>query len=260
MLKIVLCGTAGRMGREIINASKRDRHIKIIAGVEEKSNAFVGKMIDDIPVFDDVLKVIEKSDVIVEFTNSKATMENLKKVAKYKKPYCIGTTGFTEKEIEQIRIFSKKFPIFLSPNMSLGVNHLFNLVRNTACVLSEYDIEIVETHHRMKKDAPSGTALAIVNEIKKIMPDLKLLYGRQGLVGERNKKEICISAVRGGDVVGEHRVLFLGQGEFLELRHYATNRQCFAMGTIQAVKFLAKQKPGLYSMVDFLKNRGVELH
>lgn len=260
MLKIVLCGAAGRMGREIISAGHKDSTIKIIAGVEEKANIFVGKKIEDVPIFDDILKVIKKSDVVVEFTSSKATMENLKKVAKFKKPYCIGTTGFTEKEIEQIKIFSKKFPIFLSPNMSLGVNHLFNLVRNTACVLSEYDIEIVETHHRMKKDAPSGTALAIANEIKKIMPDLKLVYGRQGLVGERNKKEICISTIRGGDVVGEHRVLFLGDGEYLELRHYATSRQCFAIGTIQAVQFLVKQRPGLYSMADLLKNSGVEFH
>ncbi|MGQ9464472.1 MAG: 4-hydroxy-tetrahydrodipicolinate reductase [bacterium] len=254
MLKIVLCGAAGRMGREIITTAKRDHHIKIVAGVEEKSNAFVGKMIDDIPIFDDVLKVIEKSDVIVEFTNSKSTIENLKKAAKYKKPYCIGTTGFAKTAIKQIQIFSKEFPIFLSPNMSLGVNHLFNLVKNTARVLSEYDIEIIEVHHRMKKDAPSGTALAIANEIKKITRDRKLIYGRKGLVGERSNKEICISAVRGGDVVGEHRVLFLGQGEFLELRHYATSRQCFAWGTILAVKFLAKQKPGLYSMADLVKN------
>ncbi len=260
MLKIVVCGAAGRMGREIISAAQKDNGIKVIAGVEEKTNAFVGKKIEDVPVFDDILKVIEKSDAVIEFTSSKGTMENLKKTAKFKKPYCIGTTGFTEKEIKQIKMFAKKIPIFLSPNMSVGVNHLFNLVKNTVEILPEYDIEIVETHHRMKKDAPSGTALKIANVIKRIRPDVKFIYGRQGLKGERTKNEICINAIRGGDVVGEHRILFLGQGEFLELRHYATSRQCFAWGTIQAVKFLAKQRPGLYSMEDLLKNIYAKIH
>lgn len=260
MLKIVVCGAAGRMGREIISVAQKNNGIKVIAGVEEKASAFVGKKIEDVPVFDDILKVIEKSDVVVEFTSSKATMENLKKAAKFKKPYCIGTTGFTEKEIKQIKMFAKKFPIFLSPNMSVGVNHLFNLVKNTVEILSEYDIEIVETHHRMKKDAPSGTALKIANVIKRIKPDVNFIYGRQGLKGERTKNEICINAVRGGDVVGEHRILFMGQGEFLELRHYATSRQCFAWGTIQAVKFLAEQSAGLYSMEDFLKNVFAKIH
>jgi len=254
MLKFILCGAAGRMGREIISVAHKDNDIKIFAGVEEKSSSFVSKKIEDVLIFDDILKVIEQADCVVEFTNRNSTMENLRKSAKFKKPYCVGTTGFSEQEINEIKKFSKAFPIFLSPNMSLGVNHLFNLVKNTTQVLSDYDIEIIETHHRAKKDAPSGTALAIANEIKEVKPDVNFVYGRHGFGGERSKKEICINAVRGGDVVGEHRVLFLGQGEFLELRHYATSRRCFAWGTIEAVKFLVKQKPGLYSMANLVKN------
>lgn len=253
MLKVIICGADGRMGREVINTAQKDIEIKIIAGVEDKTNPLIGKKIGEIPIYADILEVIEQADCTIEFTNHSATMENLKKSASFKKPYCIGTTGFSEKELSEIKEFSKSFPIFLSPNMSLGVNHLLNLVRETAQVLSDYDIEIIETHHRAKKDAPSGTALAIANKVKDVKPEIKIIYGRQGIGGERDKNELCISAIRGGDVVGEHRILFLGKGEFLEIRHYATSRQCFASGTVEAVKFLVKQKPGLYSMADLIK-------
>ncbi|MEO0127834.1 MAG: 4-hydroxy-tetrahydrodipicolinate reductase [candidate division WOR-3 bacterium] len=253
MLKIVLCGAAGRMGREIISIVQKSEHVKIIAGIEDKSNPMVNKRIEDIPIYNELLSVIEQADCIVEFTNHIATMENLRKSASYKKPYCIGTTGFSKTEIDEIKEFSRSFPIFLSPNMSLGVNHLLNLVKNTAQVLSDYDIEIIETHHKAKKDAPSGTALAIADKIKEVKPGINIIYGRHGMGDGRNKNELCINAVRGGDVVGEHRILFLGKGEFLEIRHYATSRQCFASGTIEAVKFIVKQRTGLYTMQDLLK-------
>ncbi len=252
MLKIVVCGAAGRMGREIISIAQKSDDVKIIAGVEEKSNPIVNKRIEEIQIYDDLLAVIENSDCIVEFTNHIATMENLRKSAPYKKPYCIGTTGFSKTEIDEIKEFSASFPIFLSPNMSLGVNHLLNLVKSTAQILSGYEIEIVETHHRAKRDAPSGTALAIADKIKEVKPEINIIYGRYGMGGERNKNELCINAVRGGDVIGEHRILFLGNGEFLEIRHYATSRQCFAAGTIEAAKFIVKQKFGMYSMQDLL--------
>ncbi|MGB9721662.1 MAG: 4-hydroxy-tetrahydrodipicolinate reductase [bacterium] len=254
MLKIILCGAAGRMGREIITAVQRSKDIEIIAGIEEKGNSFVGKNVEDIPIYDDVLKVIEQADCIVEFTSHKATMENLRKSAEFKKPYCIGTTAFLDDELSEIKDFSRSFPIFLSPNMSLGVNHLLNLVKQTTQILSDYDIEIIETHHRAKKDAPSGTALSIASKIMEVRSDIKIVFGRHGTGDERSKKEVCINAVRGGDIVGEHRVLFLGQGEFLELRHYATNRQCFASGTIEAVRFIVRKSAGLYSMVDLMKD------
>ncbi|MCX7994971.1 MAG: 4-hydroxy-tetrahydrodipicolinate reductase [candidate division WOR-3 bacterium] len=260
MLKIVVCGAAGRMGREIINLVQKSADIKIIAGVEEKSHPLVNKKIDDIFIHDDLSSMIAEVDCVVEFTNHTATMENLRKSSDYRKPYVIGTTGFSTTEIEEIKEFSKSFPIFLSPNMSLGVNHLLRLVRDTAQILSDYEIEIIETHHRAKRDAPSGTALAIADKIKEARPGINIIYGREGIGEGRKKEEVCISAVRGGDVVGEHRILFFGNGEFLELRHYATSRQCFASGTLEAVKFIVKQKPGLYSMQDLLKYATTEIH
>ncbi len=260
MLKVILCGAGGRMGREIISAAQKDDEIKIIAGIEEKSNPFVNKKIEDIPIYEDITKVIGEADCVVEFTNHIATMENLRKSAPYKKPYCIGTTGFSATEIGEIKELAKSFPILLSPNMSLGVNHLLNLVKNTAQVLSGYDIEIIETHHRAKKDAPSGTALSIAEKIKEVRPELNIIFGRHGIGEERNKNELCINAVRGGDIIGEHRILFLGKGEFLEIRHYATSRQCFASGTIEALKFIVKQRPGLYSMQDLLKYTANGIH
>jgi 4-hydroxy-tetrahydrodipicolinate reductase len=253
MLKVILCGAGGRMGREIISAAQKDGEIRIIAGIEEHNNPFVNKKIEDIPIYDDITKVINEADCVVEFTNHIATMENLRKSKEFRKPYCIGTTGFPENEIAEIKEFANLFPIFLSPNMSLGVNHLMNLVKETVQILDGYDIEIIETHHRAKKDAPSGTALAIADKIREVKKGINIIFGRKGIGDGRGRSEVCINAVRGGDIVGEHRVLFFGDGEFLELRHYATNRQCFASGTIKAVKFLVKQKPGLYSMIDLIK-------
>ncbi len=254
MLKLILCGAGGRMGREIIRAVHNYEDTKIIAGIEEKDSQLIGKTIDGVMIYNDILAVIKNSDCVVEFTNPDATIENLRRVVNFKKSYCIGTTGFSESQIKEIKDCARDFPIFLSPNMSVGVNHLLSLVRDTTRILKDYDIEIIETHHRQKKDSPSGTAKAIAKVIKEVKHDAKFIHGREGIVGERKSDEIGISAVRGGDVIGEHRVMFLGNGEFVELRHYATSRQCFAYGTLLAVRFILKQKPGLYSMDDLVKS------
>lgn len=250
MIKIILCGAEGRMGREIINFAQSLDDIKIVAGIESKDNKFIGKAISDINIESDISKVIKSADCVVEFTNHTATMENLRKVREYKKPYITGTTGFSASELEEIKNISKELPILRAPNMSLGINHLYNMVKSTAKALPDYDVEIVETHHRGKKDAPSGTAKVIARIIAEIRPDTRFIYGRKGAIGERKKGEVCINTVRGGDVAGEHRVFFLGSGEFIELRHYATSRKCFAAGTIEAVRFLAGKPPGLYKIAD----------
>ncbi len=254
MIKVLLCGAAGRMGREIIGAMEEVCDIKIIGGVEARSNQFVNKEFHSIKITDNLLEFISEADCIVEFTTPRATMENLEKAAPFKKPYVIGTTGFSEGEIERIKNFSCEFPILLSPNMSVGINLMYRLVGEVARVLSEYDIEIVETHHRGKRDAPSGTARAFAEIIKGIRREAEFTYGRCGISGERKREEICISAVRGGDIVGEHRLLFLGNGEFLELRHFATSRRCFARGAIEAVRFIVKQKSGFYTMSDLISS------
>lgn len=250
MIKIILCGACGRMGREIIGVAEKSNDIKIIAGIETKGSKFIGEIISSVKIFDDLLAVIKDADCVVEFTNPEATMENLKKAKEYKRPYVIGTTGFLESQISEIKRLADDFPILLSPNMSLGINFLYNLVKETTTALSDYEIEIIETHHRGKKDAPSGTAKAIFEVIKGVRPDVNFVSERMGNVGERKKDEVGIFAVRGGDVIGEHRVIFWGNGEFLELRHFATSRTCFAHGTLEAIRFIVKKEKGFYTMAD----------
>ncbi len=252
MLRLVVCGAAGRMGQEILSAADGSDDIRVIAGIEVSGHESVGKVFKDTRIIDNLESVIEDADCVVDFTDHEAAMANSKKIEAYKKPFVTGTTGFSEKELADIKILAKNLPFFLAPNMSVGVNCLYSLIKSSANVLRNYDIEIIETHHRFKKDAPSGTAKAIAEIIKDARPDTAFIYGRQGLVKGKDKNEVCINSIRGGDIVGEHRVLFLGQGEFIELRHYATSRRCFAAGTLEAVRFIVGKSPGLYTMKDLL--------
>jgi 4-hydroxy-tetrahydrodipicolinate reductase len=253
MIKIIICGAAGRMGREIINAAQSSDDIEIVAGIEAQGNKYVASVISNVHITDDILSVINNVDCVVDFTNHKATIDNLQKIKDLKNPHVIGTTGFSDSEYQEIVARSEEFPIFLAPNMSIGVNHLYNLVQSSVEILEDYDIEVIETHHKGKKDAPSGTAKAIAKVINDAKKGTRFIYGREGMIGARKKGEVCINSVRGGDVVGEHRVLFLGDGEFLELRHYATSRRCFAAGTLEAVRYILRKPPGMYSMKDLLK-------
>ena len=255
MIKLIICGAAGRMGREISNMVKESRDIELVAGIEASGHDLIGTQLNGVDITDDIVKVIKKADCIVDFTNPAATIKNLEKVKVYKKPYVTGTTGFSKEELKKIDTIAKSFAVFLAPNMSIGVNHLYDMVDSCARKLRTYDIEVIETHHRAKKDAPSGTARAIVKVIEQARPDAEFIYGREGLVGARKRNEVCINSVRGGDIVGEHRVLFFGKGEFIELRHYATSRSCFAAGTLEAVKFIMDKGPGLYGMKDMLTKK-----
>lgn len=252
MIRLIVCGAAGRMGKEILSAVEESDDIRVTAGIEASNHESIGKVFGNTKIVDNIESVIEDADCIVDFTNHKAAMGNLEKVKVYKKPFVTGTTGFSKKELADIETLAKGLPVFLSPNMSVGVNYLYNLVKSSARVLENYDIEVIETHHRAKKDAPSGTAKAIAKVIKQARPEVTFIYGRKGFVGGKNKNEVCINSIRGGDIVGEHRVLFLGDGEFIELRHYATSRRCFAVGTLDAVRFIVDKAPGLYAMKDML--------
>lgn len=257
MIKIILCGAAGRMGREIIDLARESDDIEIIAGIEARDNKYVGKTIAGIEIIADIAIAMDQADCIVDFTNHEATIKNLRKTRKHKKPYVTGTTGFSEAEITEIKNLSKEFPVFLAPNMSIGVNHLYGLVQSSMKNLADYDVEIIEMHHGMKKDAPSGTAKAIARIVEENKPGAGFIYGRKGMTGARKRGEVCISSVRGGDVVGEHRVLFLGNGEFLELRHFATSRQCFATGALRAARFIVGKTQGLYNMEDLLTGQSL---
>ncbi|MEA2021476.1 MAG: 4-hydroxy-tetrahydrodipicolinate reductase, partial [Candidatus Caldatribacteriota bacterium] len=201
--------------------------------------------------------IIQGADQVVEFTNPKVSLQHLKTVSKHNKTMIVGTTGFSVKEIDEMKELAQSIPFLFSPNMSLGVNLLFKLAADAAVSLGDgYDIEIIESHHRFKKDAPSGTAKKIAREIaraKKINLDDVAIYGREGMIGERKKSEIAIHSIRGGDITGEHTVMFTALGERIELTHKAHSRDTFAHGTIQAIKFMEGKPAGFYEMKDVLK-------
>lgn len=205
---------------------------------------------------DDLRPVIGQGDVIVDFSSHAATAGIASLCAQYGKALVIGTTGHSKEDRSAITGFGERIPIVLSSNFSTGVNTLFWLTRKAAEILGpEFDLEIVEMHHRLKRDAPSGTAKTlaeILSQVRKQQLDKVARYGRSGIVGERTSAEIGLHSVRGGDVVGDHTVIFAGLGERLELTHKASSRETFANGALRAALWVVKQKPGLYDMQDVL--------
>lgn len=203
----------------------------------------------------DVEKALSGADLLIDFTSPSATLNQLRVCRKLKKRIVIGTTGFTEPESAEIRAASAEVPVLISPNMSLGVNLLFRLVSESAQKLPGYQVEIIEAHHDQKVDAPSGTAKKLAEIVAAAHGDdlaAAAVYGRQGRPGPRKPSEIGIHALRLGDVVGEHTVIFAASGERIELTHKAGSRNILASGAIKAALFLSKQKPGLYSMSDLI--------
>ncbi|GAG92365.1 unnamed protein product, partial [marine sediment metagenome] len=265
MIKVVLCGGCGRMASKVAQLIYQDDKLKLAGIVESPTHSDTGKDWGattgqgktGIMVVDNLESIIQEADQIVEFTNPKVSLQHLEIAAKYKKTMIIGTTGFSGEEIEKMKSLSQNIPFLFSPNMSLGVNLLFKLVAETAAALSDdYDIEIVEAHHRFKKDAPSGTAKKLAQEIAKakgVNLDEVVIYGREGIIGERKRGEIGIHSIRSGDITGEHTVIFTALGERLELTHKAHSRDTFAYGTIQAIKFMKGKPAGFYEMKDVLK-------
>jgi len=264
MIKLTIFGASGRMGRRIAFCSGDDPEVEITGGLEVEGNPQIGVDFGrvagiediDVPIVSDVKAAAENADVVIDFSFHQATVKNLSEVAELNKPIVIGTTGFSGDELAQIKDFSNRIPILLAPNMSLGVNLVFKLVGQIATALGdEYDIEIVEAHHNQKKDAPSGTAKKIAEKIAEALKrnlDQVAVHGRQGIVGERETGQIGIHAVRGGDIVGDHTIIYAGPGERIELKHQAHSRDTFARGALKAAKFIAGKTPGLYGMDDVL--------
>jgi len=257
MIKVIVCGARGRMGQQIVFEVRGDTTMKLIGAIESPYHPELGKkLIEGVIVSSNLEEVVQEEAVIIEFTTPPATLEHLKVAKRKKVPMVIGTTGFQAAELNQIREASSSIPILLSPNMSIGINLLFKLVQITAKTLGkEFDKEVIEAHHRRKKDAPSGTAKRIAQilaqtEGKKL--DQVGVFGRQGITGKRRKEEIGIHAVRGGSIVGDHTVLFAGEGERLEITHRAESRKIFARGAILSAKFIAQKKAGLYDLQDVL--------
>src|SRR3974390_2728920 len=241
MVKVIISGSKGRMGKALLACAPAHAEIQIAAQVDQG---------------DDLGKVIEKGDVVVDFSSHQATAAIAALCAEHSKAMVIGTTGHSTEHFRQITGLSSRIPIVLSSNFSTGVNALFWLTRKAAEILGPgFDLEVVEMHHRLKRDAPSGTAKTlaeILAAVRQQQLDRVLRHGRSGIVGERTNTEIGMHSVRGGDVVGDHTVIFAGAGERVELTHKASSRETFANGALRAAQWVVQQKPGLYDMQDVL--------
>jgi 4-hydroxy-tetrahydrodipicolinate reductase len=252
------------MGGAVVRAVRQSSDVKLAAALDRPGSARLGQDAGVISGADQIgIQVTDKIDavpkpnhVIVDFTNPEASIGFLRAAAKSRTPMVIATTGFNPREYAEIKRLARRTPTLLSANTSLGVNVLVALLGKAARMLGEdYDVEIVEAHHRFKKDAPSGTALALGRSVAEgLGRDLEkvAVNGRKGIVGARSRKEIALLSVRAGDIVGEHTVIFGGIGERLEFIHRAHSRDTFARGALRAAQWLAKRKPGLYGMQDVL--------
>jgi 4-hydroxy-tetrahydrodipicolinate reductase len=263
-LKLVVPGAAGKMGRMILKVISETPTAELTAAIERPQSTLLGQDAGSVAGLSPLGVALQKdldaaltnADVIIDFTAPAATAWTVTRAAEHGVGMVIGTTGLGEAEKRAIWHAAERIPIVLSANMSLGVNVLFGLLAQAATALGkDYDVEIVELHHRFKKDAPSGTALAMGSVLAEALGrnlSEEARYGRQGDVGARTQDEIAILAVRGGDIVGEHTAYFCGMGERLEITHRASSRETFARGAVRAAEWLRDRDPGLYDMQDVL--------
>ncbi|RDY26426.1 4-hydroxy-tetrahydrodipicolinate reductase [Romboutsia weinsteinii] len=247
MLKVIVNGCFGKMGKVLTRCIQEDEELELVCGVSQPP-------IEDASfnVYSKMSEVVESCDVIIDFSHHTALDDVLGYALKTKTPLVIATTGFNNEELAKIQEASKSIPVFHSSNMSLGVNVLLKLVKKATKMLQGFDIEVIEKHHNKKVDAPSGTAIMIANAIKEVMPTLENNYGRYGREAKRTENEIGIHAIRGGTIVGEHDAIFAGHDEIVELRHTAQSKDIFAKGAIVAAKYLANKDAGYYNMDDIL--------
>ena len=264
MIRAIVCGAAGRMGGRIIAMIREADDFILVGAVEQPNSASIGQDAGEVegigklgvPVISDLGAVIGEGQVVIDFTAPAATLSHLAIAAQAKVPVVVGTTGFSAADLGGIKQHSLAVPCVFSPNMSVGVNLVFKVLAEVARALGDgYDIEIVETHHRLKKDAPSGTALKMAHVIAETLGrdlDKVGVYGRKGMVGARGKEEIAIHALRAGEVVGDHTVIFDGMGERIEVTHRAHTRDNFARGAQRAARWVIGRPPGLYDMQDVL--------
>lgn len=264
MLRIIVTGATGRVGSRVIQLVAKTENIELAGAVECRGHALIGKDIGEcqgigkkgVIIVDDLEECIDKGDVIIDFTFHEASINHLKIAAKHDKAIVIGSTGFDNDEMKTIQGLSKKTRCMVAPNMSVGVNVMLKVLESVAAILGDdYDVEIMEAHHNLKKDAPSGTAVKMAQIIASSLErnlDEVSVYCRKGIIGERKKKEIGIQTLRAGDIIGEHTVIFGGTGERLEFTHRAHSRDNFVTGAIRAALWIVKQKKGLYDMQDVL--------
>ncbi len=261
--KIAIAGSAGRMGRTLLEAVTQASDMQIAAALERVGSPYLNKDAGELigahcgtPIVSDFSSALESCQQLIDFTRPEGTLAHLSACQKAGVKMVIGTTGFSVEEKAQLKAAAKDIAIVFAPNMSVGVNVTFKLLEIAAKVLNEgYDIEIIEAHHRHKVDAPSGTALRMGEVIAETLGrDLSkvAVYGREGVTGERNPETIGFATIRAGDIVGDHTALFAGIGERVEITHKASSRMTFAMGALRAVRFLTDKPNGLFDMQDVL--------
>ena len=264
MIKAIVAGAAGRMGGRIIHIIRQSQQVTLTAAFERPDHPHVnqdagqvaglGKI--GVTISKSLKEVIEPGEVLIDFTTPESTLENMRLAASHDVSMVVGTTGITGDNLKEVTNLAKRIRCVMAPNMSVGVNVMFRIAEEMAKILGDdYDMEILEVHHRLKKDAPSGTALRLAQILASAVDrdlDKVAVYERKGLVGERSDEEIGIQTWRAGDVAGEHTVMFGGTGERLELIHRAHNRDNFARGALRATAWVVKQPVGLYDMQDVL--------
>lgn len=250
MLKIIIQGISGKMGRTLFEMVTKNSIHKVVAGI---SRSDAGDKPDNLPIYHTLNDVMEDADVCIDFSNHAAVNDLLDGAIKKRIPLVICTTGFSEEEIADIKKASDIIPVFQSYNTSIGVAVTDSLVAMAAKLLKDFDAEIVEAHHNQKQDSPSGTSIMLSNTIRENTPERDIVkFGRHGHE-KRAKGEIGIHSVRGGSIVGEHTVIFAGEGEIVEIKHTSLSRDIFARGAIRAAEFIVNQVPGLYGIKDLIQ-------
>ena len=264
MIKAVVAGASGRMGKRLVALMRESADFRIVGAVERKDHVDVGRDAGEVAgvgplgvaILDVVDKALSGAQVLLDFTASAAAMRNLEAASQTGVAVVVGTTGLSEGDIARARELASRVPCVQSPNMSVGVNVLYGVLAQVARTLGDgYDIEVIEAHHHFKKDSPSGTADRMARVMAEALGrDLRKVgvYGRFGIVGERRQEEIGVHAIRAGDIVGEHTILFGGMGERIEITHRAHSRDNFAFGALRAAKWVVGKSPGLYDMLDVL--------
>ncbi len=253
MIKVAVCGACGRIGSVVCDVVSEQEDLELAACVEAPGHPQIGDEVHEVKVVDDLGPVVDSVDVVVDFTHPDAAVHHAEICASSKRRLVIGTTGLSDEQEAKVEKLAAGVPIVLAPNMSVGVTFLFRLADLLGrSIPGNFDIEIIEAHHRMKKDAPSGTAARLARILNKARNISETIYGREGMTGERPESQLAVHAIRGGDIVGEHTLLFAGDGERFEITHRAHSRRVFASGVPPAVRFVMKADPGLYDMMDVL--------
>jgi 4-hydroxy-tetrahydrodipicolinate reductase len=252
------------MGGRLVHLVQESNDLEIVGGLERPGHPALGKDLGEVvglgtlgaPLLDDLNALVRNLDVLFEFTIPEASLEHVRIMAAHGKAMILGTTGFNPAQLEEIRHLAQQMPLFMAPNMSPAINVMYKLIADAARLLGpDFDIEILEAHHRYKVDAPSGTAMRMAEVLAQTLNrDLEKVgvYGRKGIVGQRKAEEIAILSIRAGDLTGDHTVTFGGIGERLEIVHRTQSRDAFGRGALRAARWIVEQKPGLYDMQDLL--------